>query len=135
MLRTVERNRRRKLRFLYDPEEPVLKKLTKIARGIYGASGVELERGAETDLELIERHGYDKLPICVAKTPASLSDDPKLRGLPTGFRITVSEFRVSAGAGFIVAICGHIVTMPGLPKEPVAVRIKVLPDGRAVGLA
>ena len=135
VLRTIRKNRRRKLRFLYELDDPIPKKLTQIARKLYGASGVDLDRGAETDLELIERYGYDRLPICVAKTPVSLSDNPKLRGMPKGFRITVNEFRVAAGAGFVVAICGNIVTMPGLPKEPVAVRIRVLPDGRATGLA
>ena len=135
VLRTIRKNRRRKLRFLYELDDPIPKKLTQIARKLYGASGVDLDRGAETDLELIERYGYDRLAICVAKTPVSLSDNPKLRGVPKGFRITVNEFRVAAGAGFVVAICGNIVTMPGLPKEPVAVRIRVLPDGRATGLA
>ena len=135
VLRTIRKNRRRKLRFLYNLDDPIPKKLTQIARKLYGASGVDLDRGAETDLELLERYGYDRLAICVAKTPVSLSDNPKLRGVPKGFRITVNEFRVAAGAGFVVAICGNIVTMPGLPKEPVAVRIRVLPDGRAIGLA
>ncbi|MCB1126948.1 MAG: formate--tetrahydrofolate ligase [Verrucomicrobiae bacterium] len=86
-------------------------------------------------MELLTRHGFDKLPICVAKTPVSLSDTASLRGRPTGFRITVNELRVSAGAGFVVVICGNIMTMPGLPKVPAAARIKVLADGRAVGLS
>jgi formate--tetrahydrofolate ligase len=72
--------------------------------------------------------------VCIAKTPLSLSDNPKLLGRPTGFRIRVNELRLSAGAGFVVAICGNIVTMPGLPKVPAAARIKILPNGRTVGL-
>lgn len=135
LLRVIKRNKKRRLRFLYDLEEPILVKLSKIAGKLYGADGVELEKGAEADLELITKHGYDNLPICVAKTASSLSDDPKLKGRPSGFKIKVNEFKVSAGAGFVVAICGNIVTMPGLPKEPVAVRIQVLSDGRAIGLA
>ncbi|RME95710.1 MAG: formate--tetrahydrofolate ligase [Verrucomicrobia bacterium] len=133
--RAVRANRRRKFRFLYALEASLADKIETLARRLYGASGVEYDRSAETDMELLERHGFDKLPICVAKTAASLSDDPKLRGRPKGFRITVNELRVSAGAGFVVVICGNIMTMPGLPKVPAAARIKVLPDGRAVGLA
>ncbi|HWH68108.1 MAG TPA: formate--tetrahydrofolate ligase, partial [Candidatus Sulfotelmatobacter sp.] len=86
------------------------------------------------DLELLNRHGFANLPICIAKTPLSLSDDPALRGRPKGFRITVNELRISAGAGFVVVICGSIVTMPGLPKVPAAARIQVLPSGKATGL-
>jgi len=135
VIRAARRNSRRKLRFLYKLEDSIPAKIERVARRLYGASGVEYDRSAETDLELLERHGFDKLPVCVAKTPVSLSDKARLRGRPKGFRITVNELRISAGAGFIAAICGNIVTMPGLPKEPAAVRIKVLPDGRAVGLA
>jgi formate--tetrahydrofolate ligase len=102
---------------------------------IYGADGVDYEHEAMTDLELINKHHYDNLPVCVAKTPKSLSDKPLLLGRPRNFRITVNELRIFAGAGFIVAICGNIMTMPGLPKVPAATRIKVLPDGRAVGLS
>jgi formate--tetrahydrofolate ligase len=96
---------------------------------------VDYDRSAETDLELLERHGFGHLPVCVAKAATSLSDDPSRRGRPRGFRITVNELRLSAGAGFLVAICGNIVTMPGLPKVPAAARIQILPDGRATGLA
>lgn len=133
--RAIKANRRRKFRFLYSLGASLAQKIETVARRLYGADGVEYDRSAETDIELLARHGFDKLPICVAKTAASLSDDPKLRGRPQGFRITVNELRVSAGAGFVVVICGNIMTMPGLPKVPAAARIKVLPDGRAVGLA
>ena len=108
--------------------------MRRVARKLYGADGVDFDSGARHSLELLNRHGFANLPVCVAKTPMSLSDDPALRGRPRGFRIKVNELRISAGAGFVVAICGSIVTMPGLPKVPAAARIKVLPSGRATGL-
>lgn len=122
-------------KYLYDLEQPVREKIDILARLIYGADGVDYDQKAMTDLELINRHGYDKLPVCIAKTPKSLSDNPALMGRPRNFRITVNELRILAGAGFIVVICGNIMTMPGLPKVPAATRIRVLPDGRAVGLS
>jgi formate--tetrahydrofolate ligase len=134
VLRAVHSNRRKKLRFLYPLEAPLEKKIETLARQVYGADGVDFDRVAESNLALLNRHGFTKLPVCVAKTPLSLSDDPDLRGRPRGFRVTVNELRVSAGAGFVVAICGNIVTMPGLPKVPAAARIKVLPNGQATGL-
>jgi formate--tetrahydrofolate ligase len=134
VLRTIEKNRRRTLRFLYPLEAPIEKKIESLATKVYGAEGVDFDRGAQQDLELLNRHGFANLPICIAKTPLSLSDDASLRGRPRGFRITVNELRVSAGAGFVVAICGNIVTMPGLPKVPAAARIKIQPGGKAMGL-
>jgi formate--tetrahydrofolate ligase len=119
---------------MYPLETPLEKKLEALATQLYGADGVDFERTAKSNLELLNKHGFGKLPICVAKTAMSLSDDPDLRGRPSGFRIKVNELRISAGAGFIVAICGNIVTMPGLPKVPAAARIKVLPGGQAAGL-
>jgi len=127
--------RRRQPRFAYTLKASLAEKIERVARRLYGADGIDFERSAETDLELLARHGYDKLPICIAKTPLSLSDDPKRKGRPTKFRITVNELRLAAGAGFVVVICGNIVTMPGLPKVPAAARIQVLPDGHAIGLA
>lgn len=134
VLRTVTAHRRPKLRFLYPLEAPVERKLDRIARKMYGADGVTFDRSAQTHIETLEKHGFARLPVCVAKTPLSLSDRPDLRGRPRNFRITVNELRLSAGAGFIVAVCGNIVTMPGLPKEPAAARIRVLANGRATGL-
>jgi len=134
VLRAIARNRRRSLRFLYPLEWPLEKKIHTLARKLYGADGVDFDRAARADLALLNQHGFSKLPVCVAKTALSLSDNPALRGRPRGFRVTVNELRVAAGAGFVVAICGNIVTMPGLPKVPAAARIKVLADGRAVGL-
>ncbi len=132
---TIEANKNLKINYLYPLEIPVKEKIEIIAKKIYGADGVDYNMKAETDLNLISKHGFDNLPVCIAKTPKSLSDNPKLLGRPRGFRITVNEARISAGAGFIVIICGNIMTMPGLPKFPAATRIKVLPDGRAIGLS
>lgn len=123
-----------RLCFLYPPEAPLEKKVETLARKLYGAEGVDFDRGAQRDLELLNRHGFSKLPICIAKTAMSLSDEADRRGRPRGFRVTVNELRISAGAGFVVVICGNIVTMPGLPKVPAAARIKVLPGGHATGL-
>ena len=95
---------------------------------------VKRRRRAQADLKLLEKQGFTNLPVCIAKTAMSLSDDPALRGRPRGFRVAVNELRLAAGAGFVVAICGSIVTMPGLPKVPAAARIKVLPSGQATGL-
>ena len=130
----VSEKRRRKLRFLYPLEVALDKKIGILAKRLYGADGVDFDRGARGDLELLNRHGFAGLPVCIAKTPMSLSDDPQRRGRPRGFRVTVNELRISAGAGFVVVICGNIVTMPGLPKVPAAARIQVLSSGEAVGL-
>ena len=133
VVRVAEKHRR-KLRFLYPLDAPLDKKIEILAKRLYGADGVDFVRAAQSDFELLNRHGFARLPVCIAKTPMSLSDDPQRRGRPQGFRITVNELRISAGAGFVVVICGNIVTMPGLPKVPAAARIKVLSSGQAVGL-
>jgi formate--tetrahydrofolate ligase len=134
VLRMVEKNRRRKLKFPYALDWPLEKKIEAVAQKLYGAEGIVLDQGARRELELLNRHGFANLPVCIAKTPMSLSDTPSLRGRPRGFRVTVNELRISAGAGFVVVICGNIVTMPGLPKVPAAARIKILPTGQATGL-
>ena len=119
---------------MYPLEAPIEQKLATLATELYGADGVDFDRSAQSGIDLLNKHGFGKLPICVAKTAMSLSDDPELRGRPRGFRIKVNELRLSAGAGFIVAVCGNIVTMPGLPKVPAAAHIKVSPSGQATGL-
>ena len=134
VLRMIKTNRGRKLRFAYPLEAPLQKKIETVAQKLYGAEGVDFDHAAQADMDVLARHGFDKLPICIAKTPMSLSDNASLRGRPEGFRITVNELRISAGAGFIVVICGNIVTMPGLPRVPAAARIKVSPSGKASGL-
>ena len=120
--------------FLYDLDEPLLAKLTKVARTVYGADGVAISAGASKDLERFTAWGYDKLPICVAKTQLSLSDDPGRVGLPVGHTLAVRELRLSAGAGFLVALTGEIVTMPGLPQKPAAWNIALTDSGHIRGL-
>lgn len=122
-------------KLLYPDSAPIKEKIETIARTIYGAEGVDFDRAAEVSIELIEKNKQGQLPVCMAKTQKSLSDSPALRGRPRGFRIRVNEIRLSAGAGFVVAICGEMMTMPGLPKVPAAVKIKVDDNGRASGLS
>ena len=105
-----------------------------VARTAYGARDVAFTAAAERDLRLVEKLGGAKLPVCIAKTHLSLSDDPARHGRPRDFVITVRELRLSAGAGFVVALTGEILTLPGLPKEPAASRVVVHPDGRVTGL-
>jgi formate--tetrahydrofolate ligase len=135
VLRSIAINRKKKARYLYRLDQSLVQKITRIARAMYGAAGVDLDHDAENDLELLEKHGYGALPVCIAKTNKSLSDNPGKRGRPRNFRITVNRLRVSAGAGFVVAICGNIMTMPGLPKVPAAEKIKVAASGKTTGLA
>lgn len=119
---------------LYDVEETIQAKIEKIAKEIYGADGVDFTSACQKQIKNIEKLGFDKMPICMAKTQYSFSDDPTLLGRPTGFRITVREIKISAGAGFLVALTGDVMTMPGLPKVPAANSIDILPSGEIVGL-
>jgi formate--tetrahydrofolate ligase len=119
---------------LYDVNESIEAKVTKICTEIYRADGVDFLPLAKEQAEKLAALGLDKLPICMAKTQYSFSDNPKLLGAPRGFRVTVKEMRVSNGAGFIVVLTGDIMTMPGLPKEPAANRIDILDSGEIVGL-
>lgn len=121
-------------RFCYPSSDGIAEKLGAIARRIYHADGVDFTAGAKKQLERLTALGYAGLPVCVAKTQYSFSDDPSLRGAPEHFRITVRELRVSAGAGFLVAYTGSILTMPGLPKHPAAEQIDVDDDGKITGL-
>ena len=121
-------------RFLYDEKLPIKEKMAIIAREIYGADGVNYTPAAEKAIKDITALGKGDLPICVAKTQYSLSDDPSLLGRPTGFTITVKEARLSAGAGFVVLLTGDIMTMPGLPKQPAACKIDVDEQGSILGL-
>ena len=119
---------------LYDEKETIPEKIGKIAREIYGAAGVDFTKEAQRELEELEALGFDKMPVCMAKTQYSLSDDAALLGRPEDFRITVRELRLAAGAGFIVALTGSILTMPGLPKHPAAMDMDITQDGRITGL-
>ena len=120
--------------FIYDEKDTVEKKIEAVAREIYGADGVDYTDAAKKQLREIEALGFDKMPVCMAKTQYSLSDDATKLGRPTNFRITVKELRVSAGAGFLVALTGNILTMPGLPKKPAAENMDIDRDGRITGL-
>ncbi|OXZ28219.1 formate--tetrahydrofolate ligase [Finegoldia magna] len=120
--------------FLYDLELPIKEKIEKIAKEIYRADGVEFSAKAKKKLKQIKELGLDNYPVCMAKTQYSFSDNKKLIGAPTGFTITVSDFKISRGAGFVVALLGSVMTMPGLPKVPSAEKCDVLDDGTVVGL-
>ena len=118
---------------LYDENDSIKDKITTIAKEIYGAGNVEFSSLAKTQMKQLKKCGWDKLPICMAKTQYSLSDNPKLLGRPEGFTLTIRELKPSIGAGFIVALTGDIMTMPGLPKEPAAEKMDII-DGKTVGL-
>ena len=120
---------------LYEVTSPIKKKIETIATTIYGAAGVSFSPQAERDVELATRLGFDRLPICMAKTPLSLSHDPAVKGRPSGFTVPIQELRILAGAGFLTAVCSGIQLMPGLPKKPAGERIDVDPQsGQIVGL-
>ncbi len=119
---------------IYDDSLSIKEKMNVLAKEIYGADGVEYSKEAENAIKKIEEMGYGTLPVCVAKTQYSLSDDPTLLGRPSGFKMNIREAYVSAGAGFVVLISGSIMTMPGLPKSPAAERIDVTDDGVISGL-
>ena len=121
-------------RFAYELDEPLAKKVEDIATRVYHADGVDFAPKAARMLRQLEEQGFGGLPVCMAKTQYSFSDDPKRLGAPEGFRITVRDLRVSAGAGFVVALTGDIMTMPGLPRVPAAEKIDVTPDGHITGL-
>lgn len=120
--------------FMYDVNQSIPEKITTIAKEIYGADGVNFTKAAQKQLKEIEDLGYDKMPICMAKTQYSFSDDATKLGRPTGFTITVRELRLSAGAGFIVALTGNVLTMPGLPKHPAAENMDIDNNGKITGL-
>lgn len=119
---------------IYEVESSIREKIETIAKEIYGADGVDFTKKVEKEIANIEKLGLDKMPICMAKTQYSLSDDPTLLGRPTGFRITVREIRVAKGAGFLVALTGDVMTMPGLPKIPAANNMDILASGEIIGL-
>lgn len=119
---------------LYDEKLPIKKKIEIIAKEIYGADGVVYTGTAPADIKAIEKSGNDKLPICMAKTQLSISDDPAKKGAPKGWSLTVREVRLSAGAGFIVPLTGKMMTIPGLPTVPVAERIDIDDKGYITGL-
>ena len=134
VLGEIEQGASARYRPLYPWDRPLAEKIEIIARRLYGAGGVSFSKEAEQRLQRYEKHGYGNLPINIAKTPYSFSDDPKKGGRPSGFTLHVDKTRLFAGAGFVVAICGDIMTMPGLPKQPAAETIDVDAEGRISGL-
>ena len=133
IIRTIE-NSESNFKFLYDTDLPIKEKINVIVKEIYGADGVIFSKEAESDIKKYIKLGFDKLPICIAKTQYSLSDNQVLLGRPTNFNINIRDIKLSSGAGFIVAIAGNIMTMPGLPKEPAAVHIDIDEKGIIKGL-
>ena len=119
-----------KFSFLYPLDLTLVEKIELVAKEIYGAASIELSDVAKEQLETYEQQGYGKLPVCMAKTHLSLSTDPKLKGVPTGFVVAVREVRASVGAGFIYPILGKIMTIPGLPTKPGFYNIDLKPDGK-----
>ncbi|MBR4800557.1 MAG: formate--tetrahydrofolate ligase [Clostridia bacterium] len=120
--------------FSYGDDMPIEEKINAVVKKVYGGDGIILMPNAKKQIETLTALGFDKCPVCIAKTQYSLSDDPTKLGAPQGFKVTVKNVKVSAGAGFIVVLTGDIMTMPGLPKVPAAEKIDVLADGRIVGL-
>ena len=119
---------------MYDQEDDLATKIEKVAKKVYGAEGVEFTSQAKIQLRRFKKQGWDNLSVCMAKTQYSLSDNPKLLGRPTGFTVTIRELRPSIGAGFIVALTGDVMTMPGLPKKPAALSMDIDENGVAQGL-
>ena len=121
-------------KFAYELSDPMKEKIRKVAVTVYGAKDVAFSGSSEKDLKRIADLGYGGLPVCIAKTQLSLTDDPTIPGRPRDFTVTVREVRLSAGAGFAVPLTGDMMTMPGLPREPAALKVKLLPNGRIRGL-
>ncbi|GLI85330.1 formate--tetrahydrofolate ligase [Rossellomorea marisflavi] len=133
VLSEIETNKK-VLKPIYELTDSIYEKIEKIAMTVYGAEGVDFSPKAFKQIEQFESEGWGGLPVCMAKTQYSLSDDPVKLGRPSGFRITIRELKPKIGAGFIVALTGDVMTMPGLPKSPAANQMDVASDGRAIGL-
>ena len=129
-----KKNNKENFKYLYKDETPILKKVETIAKEIYGANGIEVDDKVKEQVNIIEKSGFGKFPVCIAKTQYSFSTDPKLKGAPSGHVLPIREVRLSSGAGFVVAICGAIMTMPGLPRVPAADSIKLNKKGEIEGL-
>jgi len=127
-------NKENNFRFLYPLDMPIKEKIEKIAINIYGAAGVQYSELAEKKIALYNERGYDKLPVCMAKTHLSLSHDPNLKGRPSGFTLPVRDINVATGAGFLYPVCGQIRMMPGLPSVPAGTKIDIDETGKIKGL-
>jgi formyltetrahydrofolate synthetase len=134
VVRAAESPERKPFRFLYETVWPIKKKIETLATEIYGADGVDYAGPASSSAESLTRLGFDKLPICMAKTQYSLSHDPNLRGRPSGFRLPVRDIRLAGGAGFLIPLVGTIQTMPAFGRHPAAVDMDVDDEGRIKGL-
>ena len=134
VVEACKKNNKENFKYLYSSEMPILNKIETIAKEIYGAKGIELDDKIKEQIKEIERAGFGKFPVCIAKTQYSFSTDPKLKGAPSGHTLSVREVRLSTGAKFIVVVCGAIMTMPGLPRVPAANSIKLNKKGEIEGL-
>jgi len=134
VVEACKKNNKESFKYLYKDETPILKKVETIAKEIYGASGIEFDDKVKEQVNIIEKSGFGKVPVCIAKTQYSFSTDPKLKGAPSGHTLPIREIRLSSGAGFVVVICGAIMTMPGLPRIPAADSIKLNKKGEIEGL-
>ncbi len=132
VIKSVEQNK--PFSPLYELDDTIYEKVHKVCKDMYGANDVAFTKEAELDLKTITAIGLDRLPVCIAKAPSSLSDDPLLHGRPRDFQVTVRNIQVSAGAGFLVILTGKIMRMPGLPKQPMAEQVELLPDGSVIGV-
>ena len=119
---------------IYDVEDSIETKIRKICETVYGSPLVEFSELTKTKIQDFIKHGWNKLPVCMAKTPLSLSDDPTLKGRPENFVTHITDISVSAGAGFVVVYTGNVLTMPGLPKVPAAVNMGIDENGETYGL-
>ena len=133
MVKAIESGKS-KLKLLYPDEMPLVDKIRTIAKEIYRAADISVPKPVRDQLASFEAMGFGKVPVCIAKTQYSFSTNPDAKGAPEGHTVAVREVRLSAGAEFVVAICGEIMTMPGLPRVPAADSIDIGPDGRIVGL-
>jgi len=134
VVEACKKNNKENFKFLYEDETPILKKVETIAKKIYGANRIEFDDKVKEQINTIEKSGFSKFPVCIAKTQYSFSTDPKLKGAPSGHSLPIREVRLSSGAGFVVVICGSIMTMPGLPRVPAADSIKLNKKGEIEGL-
>ena len=134
VVESCEKNKKENFKYLYSDEMPILKKIETIAKEIYGANGIEADDKIKEEVKKIEKSGFAKFPVCIAKTQYSFSTDPKLKGAPSGHTLSIREVRLSSGAEFVVVVCGSIMTMPGLPKVPAADSIKLNKEGEIEGL-
>jgi len=134
VIETCKENKKENFKYLYSDKSPILEKVETIAKEIYGANGIEIDDKIKEQVKKIEECGFDKFPVCIAKTQYSFSTDPKLKGAPSGHTLPIREIRLSSGAEFVVVICGSIMTMPGLPKVPAADSIKLNNKGEIEGL-